>query len=312
MQGLAAGWLQTAFSWKFLIVYVFLGSALWVHLRGRVRHKFFRQLTDHSTFLAPINALIYLTSGVPNRPYLDTKDFPSLQVLRDNWQTIRDEAAGLHDEGRVKASERYDDAGFNSFFRTGWTRFYLKWYGETLPSAQAACPKTMALLDQVKGLKAAMFTMLPPGARLVRHRDPYAGSVRYHLGLVTPNDDRCFIDVDGERYSWRDGEDVVFDETYIHFAENETDQDRLILFCDIQRPMMFAWSTAVTSYIGTKIMALSATRNEPGEKVGFINRLFGLIYPVRSFFKKVKAYNRTLYYTIKYAAIALVVVLILV
>ena len=42
-----------------------------------------------------------------------------------------------------------------------------------------------------------MFAELPPGSRLVRHRDPYAGSLRYHLGLLTPNDPGCFIEVDG-------------------------------------------------------------------------------------------------------------------
>jgi beta-hydroxylase len=54
-----------------------------------------------------------------------------------------------------------------------------------------------------------MFAELPPGAKLNPHRDPYAGSLRYHLGLVTPNDDRCFIEVDGERHSWRDGQGVI-------------------------------------------------------------------------------------------------------
>ncbi len=79
-----------------------------------------------------------------------------------------------------------------------------------------------------------MFAMLPPGSTLTLHRDPYAGSLRYHLGLDTPNDDGCTIVVDGERYSWRDGEDVVFDETYLHWAENTTQKDRIILFCDIE------------------------------------------------------------------------------
>ena len=37
-----------------------------------------------------------------------------------------------------------------------------------------------------------MFASLPPGATLVRHRDPYAGSLRYHIGLVTPNDPKCY------------------------------------------------------------------------------------------------------------------------
>ena len=80
-------------------------------------------------------------------------------------------------------------------------------------------------------------TALPPGGVLTLHRAPYAGSLRYHLGLVTPNDDNCAIIVDGQRYSWRDGEEVVFDETYLHWAENKTDKDRIILFCDIERPI---------------------------------------------------------------------------
>lgn len=92
-----------------------------------------------------------------------------------------------------------------------------------------------------------MFTELAPDSRLVRHRDPYAGSLRYHLGLMTPNDDRCFIDVDGQRYSWRDGESVVFDETYIHYAENKTDQNRIIFFADVERPLKPAgWNALIT------------------------------------------------------------------
>ncbi len=68
-----------------------------------------------------------------------------------------------------------------------------------------------------------MFAELPVGGVLNPHRDPYAGSLRYHLGLITPNDDRCYIDVDGERYSWRDGQGVVFDETFIHTARNDAE-----------------------------------------------------------------------------------------
>ncbi|ESE82035.1 membrane-bound beta-hydroxylase [Salmonella enterica subsp. houtenae serovar 50:g,z51:- str. 01-0133] len=63
-----------------------------------------------------------------------------------------------------------------------------------------------------------MFAELPPGTYLGKHRDPYAGSVRYHPGLSTPNDDRCFIEVDRQRHSWRDGEAVIFDETYVQLG----------------------------------------------------------------------------------------------
>ena len=108
-----------------------------------VRHGFFRQLTDHSTLLAPYNALMYLFSAVPNRPVLPTRDNPDLVKLRENWQTIREEALTLFDEGHIRAAAKYNDWGFNSFFRSGWKRFYLKWYEDFLPSAATMCPKTV-------------------------------------------------------------------------------------------------------------------------------------------------------------------------
>ena len=76
---------------KLIVLYVFIASAVYVHYRGRVRHGFFRQLTDHSSLMAPYNVLMYVFSAVPNRPYIDIAAFPELAPLRDNWQTIRDE-----------------------------------------------------------------------------------------------------------------------------------------------------------------------------------------------------------------------------
>src|SRR6185369_10090759 len=94
---------------KLIAVACFLASAIFIHYRGRVRHRFARQLTDHSTFLAPYSALVYLFSRVPAKPYLDRKDFPELDLLRDNWQTIRDEGVRLLDEGYVRAAASYND-----------------------------------------------------------------------------------------------------------------------------------------------------------------------------------------------------------
>ena len=44
---------------RFLILYAFAASAAYVHLRGRVRHRLPRQLTDHSTVFAPVNVVMY-------------------------------------------------------------------------------------------------------------------------------------------------------------------------------------------------------------------------------------------------------------
>jgi beta-hydroxylase len=117
--------------------------------------------------MAPINGFIYLFSRVPTTAYLGVDLFPELTTLNANWRIIRDEAVRLHEAGHIKASDAYDDAGFNSFFRTGWRRFYLKWYDDSHPSAAELCPTTVALLREIPTVKAAMFAALAPGSRLV-------------------------------------------------------------------------------------------------------------------------------------------------
>jgi beta-hydroxylase len=294
------------------IVLVFVASALFLHLRGRVRFGLLRALTDYVVLLAPVNALMVLFSRVKPNPYADPAQvYPELDVLQRQWQAIRAEAMALDEGGRIRAATGLNDLGFNSFFRTGWKRFYLKWYGEELASANASCPQTVALLNSIPGIKAAMFASLPPGARLVRHRDPYAGSLRYHLGLFTPNSPDCYIEVDGQHYHWKDGEAIVFDESFIHHAENKTEQPRVILFCDVERPVYGRLLTAFNRWFGNTVMRAAASQNEPGEKIGAINRAFDGIYRVRLRAKALKASHRRVYYAGKWLLIGALVFLLL-
>jgi beta-hydroxylase len=286
---------------KFIVLYAFAASAIYVHYRGRVRHRFFRQLTDHSSIMAPYNALMYLFSAVPNRPYVDVARFPELAPLRDNWQTIRDEALRLVDQGHIRAATKFNDIGFNSFYRTGWKRFYVKWYDAPPPSARAFCPRTVALVESIPCINGAMFALLPAGGYLGAHRDPYAGSLRYHLGLVTPNSEACRLVVDGEPYAWRDGEAVVFDETYMHHAENKTATARIILFCDIERPLSNRVIATMNRWFRNTMIRASQTENVEGDKVGFLNRIFGVAYRVRLQGKRLKAFSRLAYYALKWA-----------
>jgi beta-hydroxylase len=296
---------------RYWILAIFLASAAYANLRGRVRFGWLRALTDYTVLLAPLNAVLYAASRVQPRPFLDAQRFAALDVLRANWCLIRDEALALHESGHIRAAAAYNDIGFNSFFRTGWTRFYLKWYGAELPSARSLCPRTVELLAGLPEVKAAMFASLPPGGRLVRHRDPYAGSLRYHLGLKTPNSPGCYIEVDGQRYHWKDGEAIVFDETFIHHAENTTDQQRVILFCDVERPLRWRAVTAFNRWFAREVMTASETQNVAGERVGALNRLFPHLYKIRLAFKALKRRSRSGYYALKWTLLGALLVLVI-
>ena len=122
-----------------------------------------------------------------------------------------------------------------------------------------------------------MFSLLGPGNRLGKHRDPFAGTLRYHRGLITPNSDYCRMLVDGEPYVWHDGQDLLFDSSFIHGAVNKTDQPRLIWFCDVERPMRDVLSRAINRFVLGRVVPMTQTPNVPGERVGLGNRLFTLV-----------------------------------
>ncbi|HEV2539194.1 MAG TPA: aspartyl/asparaginyl beta-hydroxylase domain-containing protein [Frateuria sp.] len=293
-----------------LLLLLFAFCVLLVHLRGQARLRFDRQLVDHSAIFAPYNLMMYAFSAVPARPILDRRGFPQLDLLQANWQTIREEALHLFDEGYIRAAEKHNDASFNSFFKQGWKRFYLKWYGEPLASAEALCPRTVELLQAVPSIKAAMFATLAPHSKLNPHRDPFAGSLRYHLGLITPNSRDCRIFVDGQEHAWGDGKDVVFDETYVHWVENNTDQTRVILFADVERPLRTRWMSALNRRVGAFMGRITASPNADSEKVGFVNRMFALNQRGRERSKAFKRRHPKLFRGLKYTGIVLLIWLV--
>ncbi len=218
-----------------IVVLIYAGSLAFVRLRNRAHMPWGRQMTDFSTFMVPFNIPAYLLSRIPTGARVPAGSLPQVRILEENWEIIRDEALALYQSDHIATK---DDLPGSNFYRDNrWKSFYLKIYDFEIPSAPALAPKTMALIEQVPGMNLALFAVLMPGKRLTQHHDPFAFSVRYSLGLSTPNSERCGLVVNGEHYVWRDGEAITFDETYLHAAYNETDMPRIILMTDIDRPL---------------------------------------------------------------------------
>jgi beta-hydroxylase len=281
---------------KWLVIGAYFLSVVYIHLRGKVRLPLKSQIVDHSTFMAPINVFMHLFSRVPSTPFVPVAELPELAPLQQNWPLIRAEAENLLALKKLKSAQDVDDPNFRAFIKDGWKRFYLKWYDAIHPSAQRLCPRTFALLQSIPSIKVATFAELPPGARLTQHRDPFAGWLRYHLGLATPNDNGCFIEVDGERHTWRDGQAMVFDETYIHWAINGSDSGRLVLLCDIERPMRFRWTQAINNFLGRTLMTATSPPNEGGEQTGFTGKLFRCLSRMGHYRRVLKSWSMMAYH----------------
>ena len=251
-----------------LLLYV--GCIVFIRLRNKSTFPLKRQLTDFSTFMVPFNIPAYLLSKVPTTPRISKEYFPELKIIEDNWETIRDEALALYTGGQITAKE---DLPASSFYKDNrWTSFYLKLYDNRIPSAWELAPKTMAILDQVPSLNLALFAVLMPGKRLNKHHDPFA---------------------------WKDGDSILFDETYQHSAYNDTDTPRIILMTDVDRPLKLKFVQKIYWYFGRFFNRLFMIDNVDPTHTGIGNKLGKGLMAYKNFLKSVKKKNKTFYVVAK-------------
>jgi ornithine lipid ester-linked acyl 2-hydroxylase len=176
-----------------------------------------------------------------NPCFYDNDLFPWVAAIESNWTTIRSEL----DRVLVRRGElpNVQDITVDARAITkdaGWKTFLLVAYGIRSEPNIALCPQTWRIVQQIPGLKTAMFSVFEPGKRLPPHRGPYNGVLRLHLGLLVPeHGDNLGIRIGAERRSWSEGKVLIFDDAYEHDAWNETTKPRVVLFVDFEKPLRF-------------------------------------------------------------------------
>ncbi|VAW73764.1 Fe(2+)/alpha-ketoglutarate-dependent dioxygenase LpxO [hydrothermal vent metagenome] len=280
-----------------ILVAVYILCIVFIRRRNKVTFSLMRQLSDFSTFMVPINIPAYLFSKIPLKHAIDTDYFPELKIIEENWEVIRDEALALYENGHISAK---DDLPASSFYKNNrWTSFYLKSYQHNIPSAHDLAPRTMALIDQVPSMRLALFACLNPGKKINNHHDPFAFTLRYSLGLSTPNSDESGIIVNGEDYKWADGESILFDETYLHSAYNASDKPRIILMTDIERPLKLKWLQKTYYLFGNFFNGLFTIDNVDASNTGIGNKLGYYLNKYKAFMKRFKRWNKPVYVSSK-------------
>ncbi len=188
-----------------------------------------------------VNRLSSRQSTIPTDPVLSPAIFGWTGELAAHWQDIADEARQilLHRSEIPPLNEISPDhariAGDGK-----WRSFFLVGYGYEVAENCARAPKTAALVKSIPGLNSAFFSILDPGAHIPRHRGVTRGIVTCHLGLIVPDDyGNCVMEVEDQQVHWREGEWLVFDDSYHHQVWNNTDQQRVILLLQVKRPMRF-------------------------------------------------------------------------
>lgn len=192
-------------------------------------------------------------SLIATTPFIDNSAFDWVADMEGTWESVRDELEHVleHPEDipafhQLSPDQKRISKGDN------WKTFPFWVFGKRLDDNCGVCPQTAALLEKLPGLQNAWFSILAPRYHIPPHKGPTKAVVRVHLGLRVPKDhEQCWIRVDEERYAWREGEVVLFDDTFEHEVQNHTDELRAVLFVDVLRPM-----DRVGGWVNTALLAL--------------------------------------------------------
>jgi len=180
-----------------------------------------------------------------------------LKRLKNHWEEIRDEYKKLPmnfivDEPRPegewdgspilqKIAERYSSGqcgwvkGGQEHVAETWLTFPLIWQGQPLLGNCDRCPKTFGMLSQIKGIHVAGFSLMKPGVKLFEHTDNVGEGYKftYHLGLQCVPDRSFLHHIVLGTIDERDGKHIVMNAKEEHWAENTSDEDRVILYIEI-------------------------------------------------------------------------------
>jgi aspartyl/asparaginyl beta-hydroxylase (cupin superfamily) len=169
-------------------------------------------------------------------PGLDTRTFHD----KDQFGWTRDLDAAFPVVRRELEAIRLDRSGFVKVFdeNTGegeWGAYLLSVYGMSVEANAARCPETMRALAAVPGLCGFVcFSAIAPHTHILPHCGLSNVRLRCHLPLKVPPG--CRIRVGTRVVEWREGESIVFDDSFEHEAWNPSDQSRIVLMFDVLHP----------------------------------------------------------------------------
>ncbi|HET7923004.1 MAG TPA: aspartyl/asparaginyl beta-hydroxylase domain-containing protein [Gammaproteobacteria bacterium] len=198
----------------------------------------------------PMQKPTFLTfPDIPARAWFERSEFPWLETVERQFPAIRAELMEVlrGDEGFrpfVDIDKSHPGAAYWEGVNQSpsWNAFFFYRDGERFEDNCRRCPVTAAALDAMPINRVAdhspeaFFSVLKPGA----HIPPHTGVVNIrlvtHLPLVIPPD--CSLRVGNETRSWKEGECIVFDDTFEHEAWNRSDRTRVVLIFDIWNPYL--------------------------------------------------------------------------
>ncbi len=183
--------------------------------------------------------------GMPQREFYERNEFPWLEQLEAAIPDMKDELAAVLT--RTQKFSPYVESIANRprpnnplLDDSSWGAFYFWKSGEEITENTAQCPKTVSALGAApipiikERSPMALYSVLEADTHIAPHYGLLNTRLICHIPLILPAD--CALRVGGETRPWKDGEALIFDDSFEHEAWNRSQERRVILLFEVWRP----------------------------------------------------------------------------
>lgn len=213
----------------------------------------------------------------PTHPILELSTYFKNHTLftdRNNFNILKQEIGNIlkyrHKipltKNTFSGGNEYIGSGINGEQKDsedGWRIFMISAGNIFTSGAEYNFPHLCKLVKQCPEILSCVISILPPKKGIPIHIGYYKGFLRYQIGVIIPKNKKdCFICVNGEKYIWSEGKDVLFDDTFPHKVYNNTEDIRVVIYMDIKRPYLPWYLETINNIILQLFQNSSEVQNE--------------------------------------------------
>jgi len=168
-----------------------------------------------------------------DKKFYNYKDvYPFLEDLKKNRKNIKTEVNTI-----IKADWKIWPESYLYKNKNGWKVFPLYGFDHWIHKNCIKCPNIYKIIKKIPNLKTASLSRLTPGTKLEPHYGWAALSnyvLRCQYGIIVY--DNCILGCEDEIVEMKENKIIVFDDSKLHYAQNNGTKDRIVLILDIKRP----------------------------------------------------------------------------
>lgn len=186
----------------------------------------------------------------PKNPkfFYDSNDFEFLKPLTSNISIIKKELLEVMNDNEQNQWLKTFPHYVKSQQHKSWKVFSFIFFNIKFLNNAMLCPKIAELIYSIPEILSCDFSNIEAKTKILPHKGYTKMVLRCHLPLIVPNEELCALRVGNETRHWKEGELLIFDDSFEHEAWNNSESNRVVLMFDIPNPLWGYTAHEISKY----------------------------------------------------------------